>query len=104
MSQFEVLSKGSCAQASWFCKGVVRKTNLPYLLKTKEMIMPGIMSEGSRAESGPRYVKPPESRCRHPSVWDQPRSGGEFEPRPETGGGKAEPYFAKPGEPEGGAG
>jgi dienelactone hydrolase len=55
MSRFEVSSRDSCAQASWFCKGVVWKTNLSYLLKKKEMIMPGIMSEGSAAVAGPRY-------------------------------------------------
>jgi hypothetical protein len=56
MSQFEVLSKGSCARASWFCEGVVQKTNLPYLLKKKEMIMPGTMSEGSSGVSDSRYA------------------------------------------------
>ena len=54
MSRFEVSSKDSCALASWFCKGVVWKTNLSYLLKKKEMIMPGIMSEGSSGASGSR--------------------------------------------------
>src|ERR1700746_3611825 len=77
MSQFEVLSKDSCAQASWFCKGVVRKTNLPYLLKTKEMIMPGIMSEGSSVDSAPRYARQKGSRCRLPGEQDLglPRAG-----------------------------
>jgi len=50
-----VSSKDSCAPASWFCKGVVWKINLSYLLKKKEMIMPGIMSEGSAGGSVPRY-------------------------------------------------
>src|SRR5215831_3177935 len=70
MSRFEVSSKDSCARASWFCKGVVRKTKLPYLLKKKEMIMPGIMSEGSAISSGPRCEGQRESRFPLPDVWD----------------------------------
>src|SRR5215813_8829888 len=73
MSQFEVLSKDSCAQAGWFCKGVVRKNSQACLLKTKEMIMPGIMSEGSAAESVPRYAECCGSRSRHRGEPDRPQ-------------------------------
>jgi hypothetical protein len=36
-------------QASWFYEGDAWKIRQPYSLKTKEMIMPGIMSEGVTA-------------------------------------------------------
>src|SRR5215469_11752331 len=73
MSRFEVSSKDSCARASWFCKGVVRKTKLPYLLKNKEMIMPGIMSEGSGAGSDPKCGARKGTRSVLRGVWGQRR-------------------------------
>src|SRR6516164_4925104 len=44
---FARLLAASGALASWFCRGVARRTSLPCSRKIKEMIMPGIMSEGS---------------------------------------------------------
>jgi hypothetical protein len=41
------LLTASTALANSFCRGVAQKTSLPCSLKIKEMIMPGIMSEGS---------------------------------------------------------
>jgi coenzyme F420-reducing hydrogenase delta subunit len=41
-------------QASWFYEGDVRKIRATCSLKIKEMIMPGIMSEGVTAIVGPR--------------------------------------------------
>src|SRR5258708_35666318 len=70
MSRFEVSSKDSCAQASWFCKGVVWKTNLSYLLKKKEMIMAGIMGEDEPASFVPRYARPKGSQCLPPGGGD----------------------------------
>ena len=48
-------SNGSVGQASSFCRGIARKISLICSLKIKQMIMTGIMSEGSAAASGPRY-------------------------------------------------
>src|ERR1700677_1893975 len=48
-------STGCGTQASWFYEGDVRTTKVTCSLKIKEMIMPGIMSEGVNAGSGPRY-------------------------------------------------
>src|SRR5215472_10932238 len=84
MSRFEVSSKDSCALASWFCKGVVWKTNLSYLLKKKGMIMPGIMSEGSVARSESTCVGPPARRYVHRDGVGQRRSPTRSQQWPET--------------------
>ena len=54
-NRFAALSSTSVGQASSFYEGVARKINLSCSLKIKELMMPGIMSEGSGEGSAPRY-------------------------------------------------
>src|SRR5215472_14772163 len=96
MSQFEVLSKDSCAQAGWFCEGVVRKNSQACLLKTKEMIMPGIMSEGSGAGSAPRYARWRSPRSQRPGVSGGMRFPARFERWQRTTDRKADADFPRP--------
>jgi hypothetical protein len=44
--RFAASSSDCGVRESWFCKGAAWKTRWPYSRKIKEMIMPGIMSEG----------------------------------------------------------
>src|SRR5882762_9535607 len=65
--------------------GAVRKVSRLCLLKTKEMIMPGIMSEGSGEGFVPRYAARPENRWPHPGAWGPPQSSAESQKRLGTG-------------------
>src|SRR6266852_8927496 len=62
-------SLGGCSgQANSLSRGTARKTSLLYSLKTKEMIMPGIMSEGSTAWRGSRCEERPECQDGRPGM------------------------------------
>jgi len=78
----KLMLQGGCAEISLLCS-----------LKTKEMIMPGIMSEGSGEDFGPRCGAHSESRCR-------PRDAGGRQRPPTVSrrwngtGGRRRPFYS----------
>jgi hypothetical protein len=56
--RFDASSTGFIEPASSIFRGTVWKDSLIYSAKTKEIIMPGIMSEGSAGVVGPMCAAP----------------------------------------------
>src|SRR5215471_1087407 len=62
----------------------------------EEMIMPGIMSEGSIPRFVPNCAALLRIRSQRPDVWDQPQSAVEFPPQPGTESRRSRLCFDRP--------
>src|ERR1700722_5518156 len=91
---FRASSRGFAKRENSFCQGVARKLSQHCPLKINQMIMAGIMSEGSEEDSGPRYARWPETRSARPSVSNRPLPPTESPLQLETVSGRAPPDCA----------
>ena len=72
-SPFEASSRSSAAQASLFSEGDVWEISLSCSFRINQMIMTGIVSEGSETGSTPRCGARRRNRSPRPDVWDSRR-------------------------------